>query len=346
MRSFIEEALYGPAGYFRRAPLIIDARQPLASHSAAALTDAVGKLYRGAAQSAEFATASSMWPVHYAHAVSAWCRARHVSTVVEVGGGSGALAAALLASRPDLTFYHAVEISAELAETQRSAVQRVGQAARHAVHNASFFDWSGPPTVRGKVGLLAFEVFDNLACDKLVVSPSGAAKQAFVELRADGSRVEVYRDVADAAVLRCLELWLAAHPPPPNRPHGFVLWLPTRAYEFVEHTKRLFGADVELLVADFDALPSTNAVGVNAPVIQRNSIGAAGATDTIQTFDNLLRAPVGAVDIMFETSFPFLARCLARDVTIEKHAAFLRQFAPDMPKAMREFYPNMSVLRT
>ena len=201
--------------------------------------------------------------------------------------------------------------------------------------------------MHGKVALLAFEVFDNLACDKLVVSPSGSAKQAFVELRADGSRAELYRDVADASILRCLELWLATHPPPADRPYGFVLWLPTRAYEFLERAKRLFGADVELLIADFDALPSTNAVGVNAPVIQRNAIGAAGATDTIQTFGDPLRAPVGTVDIMFETSFAFLRRCLARDdVVIEKHSAFLRRFAPDMPRSMRDFYPNMSVLRT
>jgi hypothetical protein len=348
MRHFIELSLYGPNGYFRKArPLIIDAPHALTSNSARQLNSAIGKLYRDSPQ-AEFATASSLFRESYAEAVGAWCRQRNVTTVVEVGAGSGALACSLLALNRDIKRYESVEISGELAAAQRRAASAAGVSARHRVCEQSFFDWQFvPQRDDGNVALLAFEVFDNLACDKLVVSPSGSAKQAWVETRPDGTRAEVYRDVSDARIAKCLKLWLDVHPAPADRPKGFVLWLPTAAFDFAERTKRLFDVDkLSLLIADFDALPPSRVVGTNAPTVQCNAIASGLADDTIETFHDVLRAPFGCVDIMFETSFEFLRRSFgARQLIVEKHSDFLLKFSR-MPKATREYYPNFAVLRS
>jgi hypothetical protein len=352
MRRFIEASLYGAQGFFRNPNLLISSPRTDLS-SATQLSNSLGAAYRASAPDAQFATASTTFRHNrmYASAVHRWLAAA-VDTVVEVGGGSGALACDLLAECPRVTSFHHVEISPELAEVQRAAAAAAGVAARHRVHNQSFFDWKFNRVANASrddanVALLAFEVFDNLACDKLVVLPDRSAKQAFVETRADGRRVEVFRDVSDSLVARCLQLWLDTHAPPPDMPRGFVLWLPTGVFQFVEHVKAQFGPKLSILVADFDELPldGDGVVGVNAPLVQRKSLTP---HSTLETFSDPLRAPLGQCDILFPTSFEFVRRCFGdeRQLVVEKHADYLRQFAPQMPRAAREFYGNMSVLRS
>jgi hypothetical protein len=343
------------SGFFPQSELVdfIAEHRPLASPTQ--LSNSLGQAYRASAPEAQFATASTIFRHDrmYASAVHRWLPPS-VNTVVEVGGGSGALACDLLAECERVMSFHHVEISPELAEVQRKAAAAAGVAQRHRVHVKSFFDWNWAPNRAlgatrddANVALLAFEVFDNLACDKLVVLPDGTAKQAFVETRADGYRFEIYRDVSDSLVSRCLALWLATHAPPRDMPRGFVLWLPTGVFQFIEHVKSQFGPKVSLLIADFDEFPNdgVGVVGINAPLVQRKSLTP---NDTLETFSDPLRAPLGQCDILFPTSFEFVRRCFGddRQLVIEKHADFLAQYAPTMPRAAREFYGNMSVLRS
>lgn len=356
MRQFIESSLYGANGFFRNANLLIAATPPRpTTTNATRLNNAVGLAYQSSAPESQFATASTTFrhDGQYAAAVRAWLADRRsVRAVVEVGGGSGALACDLLADCEQIAAFHHVEISPELAQAQRAAALAAGVAARHRVHTASFFDWKWTPFRTSNdgsdVAILAFEVLDNLACDKLVVLPHGAgAKQAFVELRTDGTRVEVFRDVTDHLVQRCLALWLATHAPPADLPRGFVLWLPTGTFQFVEHVKAQFGPKASILIADFDDLPTADGgvIGVNAPIVQRKQLTP---NDTVQSFPDVLRAPAGHCDIFFPTSFEFVRRCFGedRDLLIEKHSDYLSRFAPQMSRAARKFYGNMSVLRS
>jgi hypothetical protein len=102
------------------------------------------------------------------------------------------------------------------------------------------------------------------------------------------------------------------------------------------------------LIADFDDLPNDGGgvVGINAPLVQRKSLTP---NDTLADRSRIRCVrPLGQCDILFPTSFEFVRRCFGddRQLVIEKHADFLAQYAPTMPRAAREFYGNMSVLRS
>jgi hypothetical protein len=336
MRRFIEASLYGTQGFFRNANLLISSPSTnLASPTQ--LSNSLGQAYRASAPEAQFATASTIFRHDrmYASAVHRWLPPS-VNTVVEVGGGSGALACDLLAECERVMSFHHVEISPELAEVQRKAAAAAGVAQRHRVHVKSFFDWNWAPNRSrckrrddANVALLAFEVFDNLACDKLVVLPDGAgAKQAFVETPCRWLLdVEVYRDVSDSLV-SALSRAVARHAraAAPTCRAALCCGCRRACFSLSSMSRRNLDRKLRLLIADFDELPNDGGgvVGVNAPLVQRKSADA--QRHAARSFSDPF-CVLRSVNVTF-CFRPVLNLCVVALATtahlvIEKHADFL-----------------------
>lgn len=223
--------------------------------------------------------------------------------------------------------------------------------------------------------VLALEVLDNLAHDKVVLPQTGGALHAVVSRAANNAVRESYTPLTDSLTRDCLHAFLAHEqqtgPPSAAREANFgrVVYLPTRALQLAR-----FIGDAHALLADFDAFPRDDAVrctrlpqhtharshtrgvyisvGTNAPLIQRRR--SADNTD-LDTFVDLATPgrKAGSCDIMFATDFRLLQRFLApRQSAVRKQALFLEQHGARSSLSTRsgyfvaDMYPNMSVLTT
>lgn len=309
MRDHIQRALYGRSGYFAAAQV------PVLSHAerVAPLRDrreyqrAVDATYRAAAHGwSTPAELFSPWAGRaLANRVADAARAGKLA-VVELGGGRGTLARDALThlhdACPDVAAaldYHLVDISAPLAERQRSAVRQWPNARVHVAHARDWVDAADLPH-RTHVHIVATELLDNLPHDLLRVRGGVALAQARV---VDGAPFEVawHPDVDEPAANAFADYQLARVASPWDLLHSAMdggarnVWVPTVAHQILSAIcERFPGASLTL--ADFasfhGALPDKN-----GPVVQRVERGVA------KTFDAVERAPLGMVDIMFPTDF-------------------------------------------
>lgn len=204
MRDFIQNALYGKAGYFQSVDCVLSPAEPVNFRWL------FGEAHWRRRQAQLYHTRNEAWltPVElfapwYSRALARYllqdmrlpssqrknslfglsCEASRVAPpppsghplrIFELGGGNGSNALHLLdyiaSVAPDVyasTSYTLVEISAAMAARQRERVQR--HAARCRVVQADATTWEGVPPTGAEPGpcyVLALEVLDNLPHDK------------------------------------------------------------------------------------------------------------------------------------------------------------------------------------
>lgn len=114
--------------------------------------------------------------------------------ILELGAGSGRMAAAILESLAALGAaperYEILEVSADLRERQRSRVAQLPESLRSRV---TWLDRLPPTPIKGL--MLANEVLDALPCKRFVIR-GGMARELGVAVDARGVLVEVEKDAA------------------------------------------------------------------------------------------------------------------------------------------------------
>jgi SAM-dependent MidA family methyltransferase len=280
------------------------------------------------------------------------------------------------------TRYTIVEISPLLASTARAQLQQAGHTAavaaedatndaqsaaapRVRVINTSILDWR--QTVPAKSFVLALEVLDNLAHDKLM-SWQGGLYEVCVRkgLNQAGERVfwEVPRPLQDPLMLQCLRMLDARSTGQKLRGHGLTdiigkgiasslnsllrvdTFLPTMSLRLMQVLATHFPQHRPIL-ADFHSLP-TPVTGDCAPVVQFKQHNR-----TVQMPTYLVEE--GRCDIFFPTNFTLLQQMYAElcgmQTRVMSQSDFLQLHAPVERAATRsgwnpllEDYSNMSVL--
>jgi SAM-dependent MidA family methyltransferase len=159
-----------------------------------------------------WSTPCELFSPYYGASVANWIvdvlsrvdeRQRCEIEIVEIGGGSGALARDVLDTLADshsavyerVSRYTSVELTPQLANEQRARLDATRHSDRYAVVGQSFVDYQHNNNVDNNSNnirrrnndnvvqfVLASEVLDNLAHDKLLVAPltSSLPVQAFV----------------------------------------------------------------------------------------------------------------------------------------------------------------------
>ena len=235
--------------------------------------------------------------------------------VYEIGGGSGTNAACFLDAvrrlAPDVydsVRYINVEISAPLAEAQRTACARHAQVHDVLLHDAALTAaWGAKDDALCFV--LALEVLDNLPHDRVVLGEGGWQETRISE---GPPQREVLQPVSDALIARCLDIYtrhaaaggswwdrgwkrLQAAAGGSSGDNNIV-FLPTHCLQLLETLAAIRTRHV-LIAADFDTLPGVRIAGVNAPLV---------AAHEGVDLPSYLDAPGGSADIMFPTDFGLL----------------------------------------
>ena len=256
--------------------------------------------------------------------------------VYELGGGTGTFARGFLdAMRREAPRVYermkftSVDISKKLTDAQKSSVLGAGHSK--AVHEVKRGDatehstWG--ETDEEECFVIALEVLDNLPHDRVWRPKRGEGEwyQTEVMKGKDGEWRQENVPLRDKLIRRTLEaieltgdLAVDANGGAYN-PRGFMhsirsaftsiassgdeTWfVPTGAMKLIEtlHAKR---PNHRFIAADFDALPSVQIQGVNAPLVASQRTG--GKTDDYDTY--LLPAKhTGSVDVFFPTCFDTL----------------------------------------
>ena len=240
--------------------------------------------------------------------------------IYELGAGNGTLALNILdylrANYPevyDRTVYTIIEISAPLANAQRSRLRRAGHGRRTAnVEHRSVFSWA--KTEHAPCYVLATEVVDNFAHDLVrydirTLEPF----QGLVAIDAEGEFIPYYTTITDPLIASFLSLrqrikhqsplpWylrtsllrraFSTLPFAPNlSPPEYI---PTRQLSLLRLLRTHFPRH-RLLLTDFSSLPDA-VPGANAPVVQTSVRGTMVPCKTI-----FVRQ--GYFDILFPTAF-------------------------------------------
>jgi len=285
-------------------------------------------------------------------------------TIVEAGGGNGTLMRTILdhlredtEAVYDRTSYHCVDISDAMLGRQRQQASDGGHSDRVHFHHSSFLTWDG--VKRGllkqpgqAVVVLATEVLDNLAHDKVVYGQDGSCFETRVRVEPSGHMHEEFLPVQDPLVLDCL-----AHMPRPTLaaasspsswfgrlfaravPAAKEAFVPTGALQFLRAVQQI--APDRLILADFHSLPDTidqvsrsGSRVPNAPVVQRRSPSGGSGSVACSTY----LVPMGHYDIFFPTDFGWLQRV---------HNARPHQLAPQVlnqPDFLRRFLSPQDLL--
>lgn len=133
-------------------------------------------------------------------------------SVLELGAGSGALAASVLLQLQQLQtlpqHYYILEVSADLRERQRARLQRLPQALRTRV------EWLEALPAQPMTGvILANEVADALPFRRFVVAGDALLERG-VALSADGGLIEADRPASTALVTEVGRMAAGLHWPP------------------------------------------------------------------------------------------------------------------------------------
>lgn len=240
--------------------------------------------------------------------------------IYELGAGNGTLALNILdylrAHFPevyDRTVYTIIEISAPLANAQRTRLRRAGHGRRTAsVEHRSVFSWT--KTEHAPCYVVAAEVVDNFAhdlvrYDTLTMEPF----QGLVAIDAKGEFLPYYTKVTDPLVASFLSLRQRIKRQPPlawylrssplrriyaTLPFAPNLsppeYIPTRQLSLLRLLRTHFPRH-RLLLTDFSSLPD-GVPGTNGPVVQTNVRGTMVPCKTI-----FVRQ--GYFDILFPTAF-------------------------------------------
>ena len=266
--------------------------------------------------------------------------------VYEVGGGSGTNARCFLDAVQRLSpkvyatmRYTNIEISAPLAEAQRTACAR--HAPAHAiVHHDAALAAAWGDSDNSPCFVLALEVLDNLPHDRVVRDEAGWKETLVGGIGGDTRQREELQPVADHLIARCLDIytrhakesggsWLARRWK--RLRHSIdIVFLPTHCLLLLDTLAAARPRHV-LIAADFDALPGVRIAGVNAPLVAAH----AGIDH-----DTYLDAKQGEADILFPTDFGLL-QAMRSSVSpgsaggeVWHNAAFFRQFLE--PHELRE----------
>lgn len=359
VRDFISSSLYHPEhGYFQKHANIFKTAVPISFGSLRDqdhYTSSLAAMYTAQSRNETFYqlwhTPSELFRPHYGNAIARYIVAKRPSDnvrIVEVGAGNGTLCENILdylAEHECRLFtnvqYHIIEISAHLARHQRQRLERFGQ--RVVVHEKSVLHWD---TIHSSpVFVLAMEVLDNLAHDRIMYAADGSLSHGVVYTN-DAARygswpgryAEVYEPCTDALTLEAVGLLdTAGHVSPSLRwslrdvfapLKMFNPWrtefIPTNAIQMLKSITRCF-PNHRLVFSDFRALPETIA-GWGAPRVQTRYRG-----DTVSCTDYLLQP--GLFDIFFPVDLRLLAKVYTqlagtqRQVSVVSHAAFCQQWA-------------------
>lgn len=251
--------------------------------------------------------------------------------VVEIGGGSGRLAADVLGwlqeSDPgllDSVRYTIVEIAPNLVGRQRETLDPWIKSGHANVVNEDILKWlsaerddTGHPCTVGDdmTHIIACEVLDNLPHDLVRVS-GNEVSQAFVQDASpmnSTARTLQWSDKVDPTTNAAMASFgvLSSADRSTRSPLQWIeralmqnsleYWVPTTCYELLRALLSRY-ARMSLLVADFDHLPGANP-GQNGPVVQSVVRGVTSQYESVQA------APQGECDIMFPTDFDALHQC-------------------------------------
>ena len=240
--------------------------------------------------------------------------------IYELGAGNGTLALNILdhlrAYYPevyDRTVYTIIEISAPLANVQRTRLRRAGHERRTvSVEHRSIFSWT--KTEHAPCYVVAAEVVDNFAHDLVRYDTlTSEPLQGLVAVDAEGEFVPYYTRITDPLIASFLSLRqrLKRQPPLPwylrssplRRLYGTLPfapnlsppeYIPTRQLSLLRLLRAHFPRH-RLLLSDFSSLPDA-VPGVNAPVVQTSVRGTMVPCKTI-----FVRQ--GYFDILFPTAF-------------------------------------------
>lgn len=334
MREHIERTLYGTGGYFAQAggPVLAHARGCSALRAMRGRDDyerAVAASYARAPHG--WATPAELFSPHMGRAVAARLAAAAPSAgslaVVELGGGTGTLAADALAylreTHPnvaDRLEYRLIDVSPTLSQRQAAAVAKWRGAVATVAHARDWLCEFGPRFAEKHthVHVIATELLDNLPHDLVRLRPGEPPAQAYVVGTPPGPFELDWRHAIDASAARAFidfdltgaatahqqpssplaALWGAVERAMDSGVHH--VWVPTVAHQILEAIcENLPGASVTF--ADFTSFPGA-LPHINGPVVQRVERGVA------KVFDSVEGAPMGMVDIMFPTDFQQLER--------------------------------------
>ncbi|ROV92847.1 hypothetical protein VPNG_09085 [Cytospora leucostoma] len=238
MRDFIEDSLYNPHyGYFSKQVVIFTPGEPfdfgsirdeLEFHS---LLSQRYSEFEDALDTKEPSDTRQLWYTptelfrpHYGEAIARYLCENYRQTtfpyhdliIYEMGAGRGTLMLNILDYIRDVepevyerTRYKIIEISANLAGVQESALAQTAAARGHRdkveIINKSVFDWRDPVT--DPCFFLAFEVFDNFAHDVIRYDlRTEEPLQGTVLIDDEGDFFEFFSPVADPVVQRFLRL--------------------------------------------------------------------------------------------------------------------------------------------
>ena len=240
--------------------------------------------------------------------------------IYELGAGNGTLALNILSHLRehypevyDRTVYTIIEISAPLANAQRTRLRRAGHAQRTAhVEHRSVFSWT--KTEHSPCFVLAAEVVDNFAHDLVrydirTLEPF----QGLVAIDGEGEFIPYYTRITDPLIASFLSLRqrIERQPPLPwylrTSPLRRVIstlpfapnlsppeYIPTRQLSLLRLLRAHFPCH-RLLLTDFSSLPDA-VPGSNGPVVQTSVRGTMVPCKTI-----FVRQ--GYFDILFPTAF-------------------------------------------
>ena len=218
LRDFLQRSLYGKASGYYSKSVVHRLAQPLKFRRYIGESD-----YR-AALAAEYARSERAWltPVEIFQPAYAEAIARHALVAhrrrfgaseplnfLEIGGGTGTAATCILEflqrEAPDSFAscpYKILERTPQLAAAQRQRLSESFDEARWAVEETCAAEWAeAQPPQPGAWHVLALEVLDNLAYDKLRIIPTDGGAAELLEARVEqaGDRwVERYEPLSDA----------------------------------------------------------------------------------------------------------------------------------------------------
>ena len=218
LRDFLQRSLYGKASGYYSKSVVHRLAQPLKFRRYIGESD-----YR-AALAAEYARSERAWltPVEIFQPAYAEAIARHALVAhrrrfgaseplnfLEIGGGTGTAATCILEflqrEAPDSfasCHYKILERTPQLAAAQRQRLSESFDEARWAVEETCAAEWAeAQPPQPGAWHVLALEVLDNLAYDKLRIIPTDGGAAELLEARVEqaGDRwVERYEPLSDA----------------------------------------------------------------------------------------------------------------------------------------------------
>ena len=283
-----------------------------------------------------FLTPVEIFQPWYGHSIANYCIEKQKESyiqILELGGGTGTCALSILDfyKKQSIKHYNSIqyticEISPVLSqiceERLKNAHPFLWKNEKIKVINKSALDWN--TKYKGQVFIIALEVFDNLAHDKIVKENNDWKFQTKIS----EDLKEYKEEIDDPLIKECLESYLKM----PGKTqselemehkegmlYNFfqywntqrktdILFLPTVAYKLMKNICEYISSP-SFIIADFDSLPKNKITGIYAPIVSHKE----NLSHEAQDYDSYL-AEFGNVDILFPTDFRLLQQ-FYRDIT-------------------------------